>query len=264
MGIGKKLDPVSILPHRESTTHPLCLTMQLRGETAAMGRIFELPPYIGVIMVDRAKTMSKQKHPTRRRALGQLAVLGAAAVLPTPLAARIATPRQSEGPFYPRQSMRFADQDNDLVKIETAVRNAGGEIFVLKGQVLAPDGSPASGARVEIWQVDFNGRYLHTGERGTQPRDPNFQGFGSATANANGRYRFRTIKPVTYPGRTPHIHVKVFHGGRELTSQFYIDGHPLNERDSLWRRLSEAERQSVAMRFERSAGGDEATVDIRL
>ncbi len=208
--------------------------------------------------------MSKQRHPSRRRAIGQLAVLGTAVFLPTPLAARTATPRQAEGPFYPHQTMRFADQDNDLVKVAGAVREAGGEIVVLTGRVFAPDGSPAAGARVEIWQVDVNGRYLHTGERGRRPRDPNFQGFGFAVTDNEGRYRFRTIKPVAYPGRTPHIHVKVVHDTRELTSQFYIDGHPQNERDSLWRRLNREERAAVAMRFTPGTDGEEASVDIRL
>ncbi|MEP3278686.1 MAG: protocatechuate 3,4-dioxygenase [Stappiaceae bacterium] len=208
--------------------------------------------------------MTNKIHPSRRWALGQLAFLGTAAVLPTPVSARIMTPEQAEGPFYPRKNMRFTDQDNDLVKVASALREAGGEIILLKGRVTSPDGTPASAARIEIWQVDSNGRYLHSGESGKHPRDPNFQGFGFAIADTDGRYVFRTIKPIAYPGRAPHIHVKVFHGGMELTTQFYIDGHPLNERDVLWRRMSGEERGLVAMRFAQSTQDEEATVDIRL
>ncbi|MCI4665867.1 MAG: protocatechuate 3,4-dioxygenase [Neomegalonema sp.] len=201
---------------------------------------------------------------TRRAVLSLIAGAGAAALTPFRSAAQVATPRQTEGPYYPTERMRFADQDNDLVKVARKVAEAGGEIFYLKGRVFDRSGKPAPGARVEIWQVDNKGRYLHTGDYGGAARDPHFQGFGFAIADDEGRYWFRTIKPVVYPGRTPHIHVKAFHGDQELTTQFYIDGHPLNERDGLWRRLSKAERDAVAMRFKSGAEGEEAVVDIRL
>ncbi|WP_157971031.1 dioxygenase family protein [Pseudogemmobacter bohemicus] len=80
------------------------------------------------------------------------------------------TPAQTEGPYYPTPSMRFADQDNDLVRIASAVREAGGEIIHLTGRVFTTNGEAAVGARVEIWQVDNNGRYLHSRERGP-PRE---------------------------------------------------------------------------------------------
>jgi protocatechuate 3,4-dioxygenase beta subunit len=105
-----------------------------------------------------------------------------------------------------------------------------------------------AGARIEIWQCDANGVYLHPGDRRRGSRDAGFQGFGHAMADAAGRFAFRTIVPVPYPGRTPHIHVKVLHGGRDrLTTQLYRAGHPHNRSDFLFRRLEPDERRRVSM-----------------
>ena len=174
------------------------------------------------------------------------------------------TPTATEGPFYPTPAMRFADIDNNLVRITGAVRDAGGEVVILKGRVLGTDGAPVAGARVEIWQCDANGVYLHDGDRRRGGYDDAFQGFGHVVTGDDGAYAFRTIRPVPYPGRTPHIHVKVFAEGRELTTQFYLAGHPSNEDDFLFRRMSEAEKRAVAMNFTPGPDGPEATVDITL
>ncbi len=201
----------------------------------------------------------------RRRLLLAGAGLAGAWLIPAPLRAGVPTPRATAGPFYPAPAMRPVDDDADLVRIEGALREAGGVVVFLSGRVLGRDGRPLPGARVEIWQCDANGRYLHPGDRGGPPRDAAFQGFGHAVTAADGHYRFRTIRPVPYPGRTPHIHVKVIAPGRELTTQFYIADDPRNAADFLWRRMSPAEAQAVAMRFaERGAGAPEAEVDIRL
>ena len=158
--------------------------------------------------------------------------------------------------------MRFADADNDLVKIIGAVREAGGEIIEITGRVMDRSENPIAGARVEIWQVDTNGRYLHTGDDQATARDPAFQGFGHDITGPDGIYRFRTIKPVSYPGRTPHIHVKVFTDDRELTTQFYIAGHPENSKDGLYRRISKRKRKQVEMVFEPANGFERTVVDI--
>lgn len=201
---------------------------------------------------------------SRRGILGwTLGALGLAAANPA-LAASL-TPPATEGPFYPTPPMRRSDVDNDLVKILGAVQEAGGEVFNLKGRVMDTDGVPLPGRRVEIWQCDLNGKYLHPGDRQDIVFDPAFQGFGHDITDADGRYTFRTIKPVTYPGRTPHIHVKVFDGERELlTTQFYIDGHPANRRDRIFNRLSGNAAAAVSMVFTTVAGAEEASVDIIL
>lgn len=202
------------------------------------------------------------------RSLSRRLTLGLLACLPVLAWSRAAearrTPPATEGPFYPTERMRFADADNNLVKIEGEVRAAKGEVIVLKGRVLDRNGKPAAGARVEIWQCDAGGHYLHTGDRRRGNYDTAFQGFGHVVTSSDGAYAFRTIKPVPYPGRTPHIHVKAFHDGEELTTQFYIAGHRLNGRDWLFQRMSKAEQEAVLMHFKDGPDGEETTIDIAL
>lgn len=184
----------------------------------------------------------------KRRAL--LAAMGALPLAPY-VNALSTTPRAMEGPFYPTESMRFDDIDNDLVKIEGAVKSAGGEIVTLNGRLVDSDGDPLAGAFVEIWQCDVTGRYLHTADRRTAPRDEGFQGFGRAQTNEQGAFSFRTIKPVPYPGRTPHIHLKVIDQGFELlTSQLYLKDHPGNAGDFLYARMSPEEQARVSLVFD--------------
>ncbi|MBI3114303.1 MAG: protocatechuate 3,4-dioxygenase [Rhodospirillales bacterium] len=192
---------------------------------------------------------NRRRGPTygRKFTLTRRALILAAPCLLLPAATRALapTPTTGDGPFYP--SRLPADIDSDLVKIEGAVREAGGDILSLAGTVLDGKGRLIAGARVEIWQCDVNGVYLESGSYGGR-RDSGFQGFGHAIADAEGRFRFRTIVPVPYTGRTPHIHVKVLKGGREvLTSQLYRAGFPQNASDFLFRRLSAAERERVSM-----------------
>lgn len=198
---------------------------------------------------------------SRRRLIASLSALGLLGTGLPAFARR--TPEATEGPFYPTQPMRFADADNNLVRIQGQLRDAGGEVVVLKGRVLDRQGAPAKGARVEIWQCDANGIYLHTADR-TPRYDDAFQGFGHVTTGADGAYAFRTIKPVPYTGRTPHIHVKVLFSGRELTTQFYVENHPLNKRDRIFRRMSKEAQAAVSMRFESGLDGPEAQVTIQL
>jgi protocatechuate 3,4-dioxygenase beta subunit len=157
------------------------------------------------------------------------------------------TPRQTEGPFYPDRLP--LDTDNDLLIINDGITPAVGEVTHLTGKILDTNGEPIRNALVEIWQVDGNGVYLHTADRHAQ-RDANFQGFGRFLTDRNGRYYFRTVKPVPYPGRTPHIHFKVKPPkADEFTTQCYVKGHEQNDRDGIFRRLEEKERESVVVDF---------------
>ena len=151
---------------------------------------------------------------------------GRAATLP-------ATPRQTAGPFYPLSIP--ADSDNDLVQVAGHNGTAKGTVTYVSGRVLDPDGRPLSGMRVEIWQCDTNGRYHYVrDDRADTPLDDNFQGYGQTVTDGAGGYRFRTIRPVPYPGRTPHIHFTVSGPGlARLTTQMYVAGEPLNERDGV-------------------------------
>ena len=183
--------------------------------------------------------------------------------LPGLAAAAIRTPGASEGPFYPTAGMRYDDIDNDLVKISGAVEQAGGEIVWLRGRVIDRGGKPVASARVEIWQCDVRGVYLHHADPGGATRDPAFQGFGHDLTAADGSYSFRTIKPVPYTGRTPHIHVKVLVGNRErLTTQFYLPDHPDNARDWLYQRIPLEQRELVTMYFDQTDQGPMAEVDL--
>jgi protocatechuate 3,4-dioxygenase, beta subunit len=173
-------------------------------------------------------------------------------------AAAFPTPEQAAGPFYPPPNQRPEDTDWDLVKIEGRVREAGGEIMHLSGHVLERTGPPLADALVEIWQCDANGRYHHVGDSSSgRPLDADFQGFGAIRTDAEGRYRFRTIKPVSYPGRTPHIHARVVpRDRRELITQIYLAGHPLNPRDWIFRSLGVRAQSAATIDPERRDDGD--------
>ena len=170
----------------------------------------------------------------RRRALGLGLALAAGGPL-SALAGAIPTPRQTTGPFYPERLP--LDSDNDLVSVAGRAAPAAGPVTHLFGRVLDRAGRALSGLRVEIWQCDACGRYHHPRDRGGRA-DPNFQGYGQTATDAEGAYRFRTIKPVPYPGRTPHVHFAISGPGIDrLTTQMYLAGEPLNQRDGLFNRV---------------------------
>ena len=175
----------------------------------------------------------------------------------------VLTPRTTEGPFYPSPSMRFEDVDKDLIKVFGAVKKAGGEIILIKGKVMSKQGKPLAGHRIEIWQCDVNGKYLHPGDGRNVVYDNGFQGFGHDITDKNGNYSFKTIKPTIYPGRAPHIHVKVLNRERELlTTQFYIAGDKNNSADGLYRRMSAEQAQAVSMVFTQNNNLIETSIDV--
>ena len=196
----------------------------------------------------------------RRRLVAAAALLAAPAVWRGALAQgplRL-TPAQTEGPFYPVELP--ADSDFDLL-VQGTQHYARGQPAWLSGTVSDADGRAVPGAVVEIWQCDQAGHYHHPGDGGRA--DPAFQGFGRVTVGADGTYRFRTIRPAPYSGRTPHIHLKVKLGSRELlTTQVYVQGDPGNARDGLWRRLDDAARAALTLPFEPGRDGLQARFTI--
>ena len=197
----------------------------------------------------------------RRRVLSWIGACALAPLAATPALAeeRAPTPRMTEGPFYPRTFPR--DTDADLTRIEGRAGAAEGKVLDVSGRILDRGGAPRAGARVEIWQCDARGQYHHVGE---PEGDANFQGFGAVSTDAEGRYAFRTIRPVPYPGRTPHIHFTVLEGGkRRLTSQMFVDGEPGNARDGLYRGLGR-DAKLVTLKLEDAGGGFTGALDIVL
>jgi protocatechuate 3,4-dioxygenase, beta subunit len=184
-------------------------------------------------------------------------VIASAALLGAPVLAQAARPlvAMTEGPFYPPRAWRqaWADQDADLTRVTqgSGTRVARGEHLGLEAVVADTRGRVIDGAELEIWQCDTLQVYRHPRETSEPGRfDPGFQGFGATRSDSAGLARLRTIKPVPYPGRTPHIHVKLRHASLgELTSQLFIDGDAGNARDFLWRALSTEDRATLAMQL---------------
>lgn len=158
------------------------------------------------------------------------------------------TPKQTEGPFYPDRLP--LDTDNDLLVLNDSLTPAVGTVVHLTGTVTDVKGTPLRNALVEIWQCDANGVYLHSADSGGKKdkQDKQFQGFGRFLTGSKGEYYFRTIKPVPYPGRTPHIHVKVKRGGKELLcTQCYNKGEPQNARDGVLRGIRDPKQLAAVM-----------------
>jgi protocatechuate 3,4-dioxygenase beta subunit len=169
------------------------------------------------------------QHGLSRRVLlatTSMALIGSA-IPHLAMAALTPTPRQTAGPFYPKSLPLHSD--NDLVRIAGHEKQADGVVTHIFGRVIDVDGRPVPQARIEIWQCDSRGRYHHVDDRSSRPLDPDFQGYGTTSAADDGGYRFRTIRPVAYPGRTPHIHFAISpQGGGRLVTQMYVAGESAN------------------------------------
>ncbi len=186
----------------------------------------------------------------RRRFITRLALTSALFAAPGAFAEElIRTPSQTEGPFYPDHLP--LDTDNDLILLNDSLTPAIGDVTWLSGRILDAKGDPIRNATVEIWQCDAKGVYLHGKSNNAAKRDVNFQGFGRFLTGSTGEYLFRTIKPVAYPGRTPHIHFAVkFKGRDKFTTQCYIKGEPQNDRDGVIKGIRDAKaRESVIVPF---------------
>lgn len=201
----------------------------------------------------------------RRRFLFDLAVAASFFVVPGAFAEGLTrTPRQTRGPFYPDQLP--LDTDNDLIVINDALTPAIGEITYLSGRVRDLRGEPVRNALVEIWQVDQHGVYLHRDSANRARRDTNFQGYGRFLTGSSGEYLFRTIKPVAYTGRTPHIHFAVNTRGHDaFATQCYVRGDPRNDRDFVLNAIRDsAARESVIVPFTPLPGAQHGELSARF
>ena len=196
----------------------------------------------------------------RRQIVRGIVATAAATLLPGVLPARgatplVAAPAQTEGPFYPTDWS--GDVDNDLVVVRGAAAHAQGQITHILGRIVDASGAPTPDAAIEIWQCDATGIYRHPRDsHWLRTRDAGFQGRGRARSDASGSYAFRTIKPVAYPGRTPHIHFAITAPGRApLITQMYVAGEPLNARDGILNGIADRrQRDSVIVKLEPGHG----------
>lgn len=230
--------------------------MPRRGDAPAARRNFgplagvesAIPPRADRTMSDRPDSSATLR---RRHALFALSSLGFAPLVSGQEAARPATPRQTLGPFYPRDATeRPAQTDADLLEFSGDRLLSRGVPLHLHGRVIDPAGRPVGAADIEIWQCDANAVYHHPAGGAVTERDPHFQGYGRALTEADGSFHFRTIEPVPYPGRTPHIHVRVApRGGRAFATQLYLPDAPGNGRDFLFRQLSRNEQAALTLKL---------------
>jgi len=162
----------------------------------------------------------------------------------------------TDGPFYPPRAWRerWTDWDADLTTVQRDGRTlaASGERLGIDLQLADADGRIVDRAEVEIWQCDSMAVYRHPRVPMEEGRhDAGFQGFGAARSSRDGKLSFRTIRPVPYPGRTPHIHIKLRHPSfGEVSSQLFVAEDPGNARDFLWRALAPADRDALDMRLQ--------------
>ncbi len=210
----------------------------------------------------------KPSHISRRNLLRAGAVAGAGAASGAAAGERMPTLPQTEGPFYP--IVEQADKDADLTRFGGAGERAIGDVVLVEGRVVDASGAPIEDAIVDIWQANAAGRYAHEKDPNPAPLDANFQSWAIMSTDAAGRYGFRTVKPGAYPvqsdwTRPPHIHFKVGKRGfRELTTQMYFEGDPLNDVDRLLNELPEDRRADLVAKSEPIEGDPDTETLFRF
>ena len=171
------------------------------------------------------------------------------------------TPEQTAGPFYP--SVLPDDRDADLLVIMGRAARAQGTVLHLAGRVTDTSGAPVADALVEIWQSDVYGRYLLPKDGAPGQRDPNFQGYGQDRTDAAGAYKFRTIRPVPYESRPPHIHFQVTHARfRALVTQMYVVGDAGQENPAYFG--GQKVRDALSVTLQPAAGAEPGALSARF
>ena len=193
-------------------------------------------------------------HGMTRRGFAQAVLASAGLFVAGPalaLQARAPTAESPLGPFYPLNPL--AENDADLTRLAGHANRAQGTMIELTGRVLDLQGRPIAGARLELWQANAAGRYMHESDPAIMPLDPDFQGYGAINTGADGAYRFATVKPGAYDSpigrRPPHLHFDLRGRTHRTVAQMYFpedaDG---NARDMLYSALGADARSSVAAR----------------
>lgn len=155
-----------------------------------------------------------------------------------------ATPILELGPYAVMKYRKQADHDIDLTQIEENSGIATGQIITVFGRITDKNCNPIKRAVVEIWQANHYGKYHHEYDKSEYKDDPNFQGWGQAITSEQGEYKFKTIYPAPYGGRTRHIHFKV--SGRnyhELITQLFFEDEEKNSKDPILNMFTHEEQQ---------------------
>jgi protocatechuate 3,4-dioxygenase alpha subunit len=169
------------------------------------------------------------------------------------------TPSQTVGPFFHLALDR--PQWADL-----AADGPEGERIVVEGRVTDGDGAPVADACLELWQANAAGRYAHPDDSRTdKPLDPNFRGFGRVLTDADGGFRFTTIRPGPVPGRgnalqAPHIAVAIFARGllKQLHTRIYFAGEPANDSDPVLLSIDDRAARHTLIAVRRDGSGTPA------
>ena len=198
-------------------------------------------------MSNQRKVFSRREMLEMSLGIGGLTALGGSTFAQE--VKRLITPEIVVGPFYP--ILKPLDKDADLTVLGKNKTPAAGKIVHVTGRVLNEKGEPVKGAKIEIWQANTYGRYSHPSDPNDAPIDPNFQGYTVLTTDAQGRYRFKTIKPGAYPAtktwtRPPHIHFDVTGKTDRLATQMFFPDEPLNEKDRTFLDLGSDKIATVA------------------
>jgi len=196
-----------------------------------------------------------------------LGSVGGALILKNASAASVCsqTAEQAKGPFYPGENN--INPVNDLTRVDGRSRAAQGQVIYVQGIVRDLSCTPIEGVNVDIWQACASGKYNHAGDPNPAPLDPDFRYWGETFSNAAGEYSFKTILPGAYPAsdawdRPPHIHFRIAKlGYKELITQMYFEGEPLNDKDLILRQVPERMRDNVIVDFTTGTGNFDISIE---
>jgi protocatechuate 3,4-dioxygenase alpha subunit len=169
-----------------------------------------------------------------------------------------ATTSQTVGPYF-KIGLEWLNRDNLVGK------GVSGERVTIQGRVVDGDGAPVPDAIVEIWQANAHGKYDHPEDTQDKPLEPGFKGYGRIATNADGVFRFTTIKPGPVPGpdgkeQAPHLVVSVFMRGvlRRTVTRIYFPDEPRNAADFILNLVEPARRSTL---IAKKAAGDPGTLE---
>lgn len=190
----------------------------------------------------------------RRSFIKNFALGTSASLFVTSIHAKLLTPSEMEGPFYPVKPQK--DTDADLTRVKGRTSIAKGELIEVFGHILDQDSKPIENMTIDIWQANTFGKYDHPDDDKPAPLDNDFQGWAIIKSDADGRYKIKTIAPGAYPVgdgtefRTPHIHFKISKEGYvPLMTMMYFPHHPLNAQDGLINRKTAQETELMTAKM---------------